>query len=177
MLGFFIMNGCASFVSLLVPVVVYSCIILAALLFSFLDDLITSIAISGSRSLDPAPALDALNEWKRLHFLVTRFVDRINRILGMVTLLVMIRGFVNIMVNSYNMAAMDNTQKEEDKWGLKMFNWGGMFLEFMYVSVMIFTSSFMKSKVSKHLYIRLPWYYEYFPSVFLINLFNFIPDE
>ena len=153
MLGFVIMNGWAAFVSLLVPVLVFTCIILAALLFSFLDELITDIANIGSRSLDLASALDALNEWKRLHFLVTRFVDRINRVLGIITLLVMIRGLVNIMVNSYNMAAMANTKKDEDQqWGLEIFNCSGIFLECFYISFMIFTAYYMNRNVSKNVF-------------------------
>ena len=151
MLGFVVMNSWAALVSLLVPVVVFACIILAALLFSFLDELITDITSSGSRSLDLASALDALNEWKRLHFLVTRFVDRINRVLGIITLLVLIRGVVNIMVNSYNMAAMDNTRKEKDNWGWNIFNWSGIFLECFYISFTLFTAYYMNQNVSKEL--------------------------
>lgn len=150
MLGFAFMNCCASLASMLVPVLTYAVIVFAALLFSLLSDLITDLANIGTRSLDPIPALDAVNEWKRLHFLVTKLVDRINKTLGMVTLLVMVRGFVNIMVNSYNMAAMDNTQREEDKWGLKIFNWGGMSLEVLYVSLLIFSAYFMHREVSTY---------------------------
>jgi len=152
MLGFVVINSWAAFVPLLVPVVVFACIILAALLFSFLDELITDITNSGSRSTDPTSALNDLNEWKRLHFLVTRFVDRVNKVLGMITLLVMVRGFVNIMVNSYNMAAMANTKKDEDQWGPEIFHCSGIFLECFYISFMIFTAYYMNRNASKNVF-------------------------
>ena len=109
--------SCATLAASCIPVMVSMLIVLAADFFNILDERIDNVRAIGLASTDPKSILIGINDWKRKHLLLTQFVGRINSSFGIVTLLVTIRGFVYIIVNSYNMVVFESNEENKRQQG------------------------------------------------------------
>ena len=147
--------SCATLAASCIPVMVSMLIVLAADFFNILDERIDNVRAIGLASTDPKSILIGINYWKRKHLLLTQFVGRINSSFGIVTLLVTIRGFVYIIVNSYNMVVFESNkgsnpygrQQAEVSFDVKIYPWTGIVLELFYLSLAIAAAYYLKCSV------------------------------
>jgi len=144
--------SCATLAASCIPVMVSMLIVLAADFFNILNDRIDQLRAIGLASSEPKSILIGINDWKRKHLLLTQFIGRINSSFGIVTLLVTVRGFVYIIVNSYNMVVFEsskenNRQSANVSFDVKIYPWTGIVLELFYLSLVIAASHYLKCSV------------------------------
>lgn len=143
--------SCATLAASCIPVIVSMLIVLAADFFNILNERIDKLRAIGLASSDPKSILIGINDWKRKHLLLTQFVGRINASFGIVTLLVTVRGFVYIIVNSYNMVVFEsnkgNSRQQEVSFDVKIYPWTGIVLELFYLSLAIAAAYYLKLSV------------------------------
>ena len=115
---------------MLIVVLVQVLIVLTASLFNSLSLEIDELKYLSSKTLDLHQALIGLDDLKRKHFVLCRLVDRINQCFGLVTLLAMLRGFISIMVGSYNLVIFDSIRNGLD---IKIYSWATIAFETFYL--------------------------------------------
>jgi len=131
--------GCATLTASSIPVMVFLLYVLAADFYDILRERIDELREIGFKSSDPKSVLIGITDWKRKHFLLTQFVSRINSNFGLVTLLVTIRGFVYIIVNSYNMVVFESNKiqgfnrQQDVSFDFVIYPWTGLVLELFYL--------------------------------------------
>jgi len=83
--------------------------------------------------------------------LLAQFVGRVNSSFEFVILLVTIRSFVNITVNSYNMvvfkAKRENNLEQDATFHVRIYPWTGIVLELFYLSLAIAASHYLQVAV------------------------------
>ncbi len=147
--------SCATLAASCIPVMVSMLIVLAADFFNILNDRIDQLRAIGLASSEPKSILIGINDWKRKHLLLTQFVGRINSSFGIITLLVTIRGFLYIIVNSYNMVVFETNkgnnpnsrQLVDVSFDVKIYPWTGIVLELFYLSLAIAAAFYLKLSV------------------------------
>jgi len=149
---FIFLVGCAALTTSFISVMVSLLFVLAADLYKNLSERIDELRMIGLKSSDPKLVVIGINDWKRKHLLLTQFVDRINSTFGLVTLLVIARGFVYILVNTYNMVVFEsnmgnNHRQQDDSFDVKIYPWFGIVLELFYLSLAIAAAYYLQIAV------------------------------
>jgi len=151
--AFFI--GCAALTASFIPVMVFLLYVLAADFYNILRERIDELREIGLKSSDPKLVLIGITDWKRKHLLLTQFVGRINSNFGLITLLVTFRGFVYIIVNSYNMVVFESTRRnipgsnrlQDVSFDVVIYPWTGIVLELFYLSSAIAAAYYLQLAV------------------------------
>ena len=147
--GVYVFMSClATLPSMCVCVLVQVLVVLTASLFNILSLRIVELKEMSCSSHHTSEfeneALIGLNDWKMKHWMLTQLVDRINECFGLVTLLAMMRGFISIMVSSYNMVIFDSNQNGLD---IKIYSWASIVLETFYLLLPIAAAWYLEIKV------------------------------
>ncbi len=149
-MGFYlVMNNMAVLASICIPILVFAMIFIIGAIFGVLNREVSELREEYFASMDSKRLLIALNEWKRKHLVAAKLVDKINTCFGIIILLVVLRGFVFIIVNSYNMVTSGVSKKKEGT-GLDVtiFPWVGIVLEVFYLVLAISSAYYLQNRVN-----------------------------
>lgn len=145
MVIFILMNFLAVMTSACIPTFVFCMIIIAGGILDILDRELDVLRQEYLESKDSKRLLIALNEWKRKHLISAGLISRINNLFGFIILLVILRGCVFIIINSYNILTTGVTKIGEI--GVAIFPWVGIILEVLYLVMAVLSACYIQNKV------------------------------
>lgn len=152
---FLLMNNMAVLASICIPILVFAMIFIIGAIFGVLNREVSELREEYFASMDSKRLLIALNEWKRKHLVAAKLVDKINSCFGIIILLVILRGFVFIIVNSYNMvtSGVSNNKKKDGAINgagldVTIFPWVGIILEVFYLVLAISSAYYLQNRVN-----------------------------